>query len=140
VQIGKSIQREPRKHGMPGSRVPKKPDGGWPLLVIPLLGDGQRGTPFVANPDASKRPLTDDEELYLNYFKQEVRLCGMSTDVLGILPCMRKGSVFQRNLRQSFDSWITVRHQFMRFSVLKHVPELNVCTGDCVSSHTFQMH
>jgi hypothetical protein len=62
---------------MPGYTLPKKPEGGWPLLVTPLLGDGKRGTPFVALPDASRRELNEDEKLYLDYFKKEVRAARM---------------------------------------------------------------
>jgi hypothetical protein len=62
---------------MPGYTLPKKPEGGWPLLVTPLLGDGKRGEPFVALPDASRRELNEDEKLYLDYFKKEVRAARM---------------------------------------------------------------
>lgn len=72
VQTGKSIQRAPRKRGMPGSRVPSKPASGWPFLVMPLHEGGKKGTPFVAMPDGKQRPLDADEALYLEHFKLEV--------------------------------------------------------------------
>lgn len=73
MQTGKTIQRAPRKRGARGSTLPKKPEGGWPILVTPLHAGGKRGTPFVAMPDTTRRELTEDEELYLTHFKIEVR-------------------------------------------------------------------
>ena len=66
LQTGKTIQRAPRKRGAKGATLPSKPDGGWPILVTPLHAGGQRGQPWVAMPDTSRRALTEDEELYLS--------------------------------------------------------------------------
>lgn len=73
MQTGKSIQREPRKRGEKGNTLPRKPAGGWPIMVTPLHAGGRRGKPFVAKPDGSRRELTEDEGLYIKYFKREVR-------------------------------------------------------------------
>ena len=73
MQTGKTIQRAPRKRGAKGATLPHKPDEGWSILVTPLHAGGQRGKPFVAMPDATRRELTEDEELYLSHFKIEVR-------------------------------------------------------------------
>jgi hypothetical protein len=87
VQTGKTIQRAPRRRGAPGAVVPRKPPGGWPILVTPLQAGLKRGDPYVAQPDGAQRPLTDDERLYLEHFKHEVRMA-METVPVRVLPCL----------------------------------------------------
>ena len=72
LQIGESIQRQPRQRGTASSTVPKKPDSGWSLLVTPLKAGLRKGPPFVAEPGGHKRDLTADEQLYLKHFKKQV--------------------------------------------------------------------
>ena len=89
MQTGQTIQRAPRKRGAPGSKVPPKPEGGWPILVTPLHANNKRGEPYVAEPDGTQRPLNADEDLYLRHFKLEVRLAF-------VLWCRRAACVLHR--------------------------------------------
>lgn len=58
-KAGQSISRRSR-----GVHPPRRPRGGWSLVVRPL-GGKQHQQPFVATPDGKRRELTPDEQLYL---------------------------------------------------------------------------
>eukprot|EP00887_Chlorella_sp_A99_P002171 scaffold21.g2171.t1 len=58
-KAGQSISRRSR-----GVHPPRRPRGGWSLVVRPL-GGKQQQQPFVATPDGKRRELTPDEQLYL---------------------------------------------------------------------------
>jgi len=48
--------------------APRRPEGGWPLLVKPLSsakGKAARERPFVASPDGTRRPLSAEERAAL---------------------------------------------------------------------------
>ena len=54
--------------------APRRPEGGWPLLVVPLSsspaskgrgGRPARDKPFVASPDGTRRPLSAEEKAAL---------------------------------------------------------------------------
>lgn len=62
-QVGKSLRRGVSRH----KSAPRKPKDGWSLVVRPLTpgqGDGY-GEAYVAQPDGSRRQLTEDEQYYL---------------------------------------------------------------------------
>jgi hypothetical protein len=62
LQSGTSLSRASRK-----THPPKRPEGGWGLLVQPLgkaAREGRRKA-YVAMPDGSQRPLTGDEQVHV---------------------------------------------------------------------------
>ncbi|KAK9845483.1 hypothetical protein WJX81_007603 [Elliptochloris bilobata] len=59
AKVGAGIDRKSRKR-----EAPKRPKGGYAVLVRPARR-GVRFQPFVAAPDGTRRPLTEDEALYL---------------------------------------------------------------------------
>lgn len=67
AQTGAGLSRSSRK-----THPPKRPEGGWSLLVQPL-GKAARGAadvaaaqqPFVVAPDGTRRELTEDEKVKL---------------------------------------------------------------------------
>ena len=63
LQTGKSISRASLK-----TQPPKRPAEGWSLVVRPVRRS-QDYEPFVAEPDSTRRALTEDEALYLRRMK-----------------------------------------------------------------------
>ena len=63
AQVGQSISKESLT-----KQAPKRPAEGWSIVVRPA-GRGVEFEPFVARPDGSRRPLTSDEELYIDRMK-----------------------------------------------------------------------
>lgn len=62
LQTGASLSRSSRK-----KHPPKRPEGGWGLLVQPLGKAARSGErqPYVSAPDGSQRELTADEKLHV---------------------------------------------------------------------------
>lgn len=67
MQAGQSISKASRR-----LHPPKRPAQGWSLVVRPNAR-GKDYEPFVAKPDSTRRPLTDDEVLYLRRMKPLAR-------------------------------------------------------------------
>ncbi len=63
AQVGQSISNESRAR-----QAPQRPKEGWSVVVRPA-GRGVEFEPFVARPDGSRRPLSSDEDLYINRMK-----------------------------------------------------------------------
>lgn len=62
AQTGTTLHRQSRR-----VHPPKRPEGGWSLLVTPLGKAARAGErqAYVAQPDGTQRPLTADERLNL---------------------------------------------------------------------------
>lgn len=58
-KIAKGLER-----GSGHTTTPRRPKGGWSLLVTPLGSKGDH--PFVAQPDGLQRPLGEDERVLVN--------------------------------------------------------------------------
>lgn len=66
-QIGEGIQRQPRM-----VKAPKRPEGGFDLVVHPL-GKGGPKEAYAAAPDGTRRELTPSERLYAERMKPRPR-------------------------------------------------------------------
>lgn len=67
AQVGQSISTKSRAR-----QAAKRPKDGWSVVVRPA-GRGVEFEPFVARPDGSRRPLSSDEELYIDRMKPLTR-------------------------------------------------------------------